>query len=46
VPRLDVETVERKILDAYDAEDPRPLDETTLQLATSLAADHRAGHVR
>ena len=42
----DVETVERKILDAYDAEDPRPLDETTLQLATSLAADHRAGHVR
>jgi octanoyl-[GcvH]:protein N-octanoyltransferase len=44
VPGLDTETVERKILDQYD--DPRPLDEATLQLATSLAVDHRAEHVR
>jgi len=46
VPGLDFETIERRILDAYHAENPSPLDESTLQLATSLAADHRAGHVR
>jgi lipoate-protein ligase A len=45
-PGLAIATVERKILDAYDAENARPLDETTLQLATSLAADHGAGHER
>ncbi|WP_405065137.1 lipoate--protein ligase [Kribbella sp. NBC_01510] len=41
VPGLTVETVERHLLDAYGATDRQALDDTTLELATSLAADHR-----
>jgi octanoyl-[GcvH]:protein N-octanoyltransferase len=41
VPGLTVETVERHLLDAYSASDPQPLDDATLELAESLAADHR-----
>ena len=43
VPGLTVETVERQLLDAYGATDPQALDDATLELATSLAADHRVG---
>jgi lipoate-protein ligase A len=43
VPGLTVEIVERRVLDAYGATDPQALDEATLELAKSLAADHRAG---
>jgi len=38
---LTVETVERRLLDAYGATDPQPLDYATLELAKSLADDHR-----
>ena len=41
VPGLTVETVERRLLDAYGATDPQPLDDATLELAKSLADDHR-----
>ncbi|WP_329475001.1 lipoate--protein ligase [Kribbella sp. NBC_01484] len=41
VPGLTVETVERHLLDAYGATDPQALDDATLELAKSLAADHR-----
>jgi lipoate-protein ligase A len=41
VPGLTVETVERHLLDAYGATDRQALDDTTLELAKSLAADHR-----
>ena len=41
VPGLTVETVERQLLDAYGATAPQALDDATLELATSLAADHR-----
>ena len=41
-PGLTVETVERRLLDAYGAGDAQPLDDATLELANSLAADHTA----
>ncbi|TDD13608.1 lipoate--protein ligase family protein [Kribbella turkmenica] len=41
VPGLTVEAVEQRIFEAYDATDPQPLDDATLDLATQLAADHR-----
>ncbi|WP_232828782.1 lipoate--protein ligase family protein [Kribbella monticola] len=41
LPGLDVSTVEHRILTAYNAGAPTPLDAATLQLATDLAADHR-----
>ncbi|HET6989643.1 MAG TPA: lipoate--protein ligase, partial [Kribbella sp.] len=41
VPGLTVHTVERRLLDAYGATDPQALDDATLELAKSLAADHR-----
>ncbi|MGY4768649.1 lipoate--protein ligase family protein [Kribbella sp. CWNU-51] len=41
VPGLTVETVERQLLEAYGATDPQALDDATLELAKSLAADHR-----
>jgi lipoate-protein ligase A len=42
VPGLTVEIVERRLLDAYGATEPQALDDATLELAKSLAADHRA----
>jgi octanoyl-[GcvH]:protein N-octanoyltransferase len=41
LPGLTVETVEERLLDAYGAANPQPLDAATLELAKSLAADHR-----
>lgn len=41
VPGLTADTVERRLLDAYGATNPQPLDDATLELAASLAADHR-----
>ena len=44
VPGVDAETVERRILDAYAATntlEPTMLDPATMELATSLVADHR-----
>lgn len=41
VPGLTVDSVERHLLDAYGATTPQPLDDVTLDLAKSLAADHR-----
>jgi len=41
VPGLTADTVERQLLDAYGATSPQPLDDATLELAASLAADHR-----
>ncbi len=41
VPGVTVETVERQLLDAYGETDPQALDDATLELAKSLAADHR-----
>jgi octanoyl-[GcvH]:protein N-octanoyltransferase len=41
VPGLTVDTVERKVLDAYGATNPQPLDDATLALAAELVADHR-----
>ena len=41
LPGLTVEAVERQLLDAYGATNPQALDDATLELAKSLAADHR-----
>ena len=41
VPGLTVDTVEQKVLQAYGAGSPQPLDDATLELAAELAADHR-----
>jgi len=41
VPGLTADAVERQLLDAYGATSPQPLDDATLELAASLAADHR-----
>ncbi|WP_406047085.1 biotin/lipoate A/B protein ligase family protein [Kribbella sp. NBC_00889] len=49
VPGLDVETVERRILDAYAVKaqlEPSALDQATWELALSLVIDHRIGHIR
>ncbi|MFI6833731.1 hypothetical protein ACIBG5_41925 [Kribbella sp. NPDC050241] len=49
VPGLDVETVERRILDAYAVKaqlEPSALDQVTWELALSLVIDHRIGHIR
>jgi len=41
VPGLTVDTVEQKVLQAYGAGSPQPVDDATLELAAELAADHR-----
>lgn len=41
VPGLTVDTVQRQLLDAYGAPTPTAVDDATLELAVSLAADHR-----
>ncbi|MFI7067052.1 biotin/lipoate A/B protein ligase family protein [Kribbella sp. NPDC050124] len=41
VPGLTVDTVQRQLLAAYGAPSPAALDDATLELAESLAADHR-----
>ncbi|WP_433167180.1 lipoyl protein ligase domain-containing protein [Kribbella sp. CA-247076] len=41
VPGLTVDSVEQRVLEAYGATSPQPLDEATLELATQLAPDHR-----
>ncbi|MEU4602543.1 lipoate--protein ligase [Kribbella sp. NPDC023972] len=43
VPGLMVDNVERQLLNAYGATSSKPLDDGTLELAVSLAADHRVG---
>jgi octanoyl-[GcvH]:protein N-octanoyltransferase len=46
VPGLDVDTVERRIIDAYGAPSATALEEATLELAASLVDDHRAGGLK
>ncbi|MGW1339452.1 lipoate--protein ligase family protein [Kribbella sp. NPDC002412] len=41
VPGLTIDTVQRQLLDAYGAPPPTAVDDATLELAVSLAADHR-----
>ncbi|WP_241996160.1 lipoate--protein ligase family protein [Kribbella antiqua] len=41
VPGLSLDTVEERILDAYGETSPAELDEATMELAATLAADHR-----
>jgi lipoate-protein ligase A len=41
VPGLIVDNVERRLLNAYGATSSQPLDDATLELAVSLAGDHR-----
>lgn len=41
VPGLTIDTVQRQLLDAYGAPTPTAVDDATLELAVSLAADHR-----
>ena len=46
VPGLDVDTIERRIMNAYGAPEIAALDEETIKLATSLVDDHRAGALK
>jgi octanoyl-[GcvH]:protein N-octanoyltransferase len=41
VPGLSLDTVQHQLLAAYGASAPEPLDDATVEVAKSLAADHR-----
>jgi lipoate-protein ligase A len=42
LPGVDADAFEQRITAAYGVQDPAPLDEATLELATTLSDDHRA----